>query len=128
MKNFEFFPCEEPSSLTSWGKKRFGASYDALQKAIRKKWIFFGKNPTHDHEDSGGVFVARHWLDSLPKRHIETHESPQDLGLSQEWIKKISSWIIHEDHHMLVINKPSFLPCQGGSGQNCPWTTCWINF
>lgn len=114
-------------------------SYSFLQKALRKKWILWtdeNEENKKTHCDnyhqkyskkknfSGGVLIQQHCLDQLPswegkKNHILQKDSLAENPFknNKHWEKKITSWILYEDHHMLILNKPPFLPCQGGSGQ-----------
>lgn len=87
--------------------------YASLQKAIRKGMIKVDGKKTQACARLESCSVI-----SFKEKWPAVFHAPQkDLILGDAWKKKIKTWILYEDKQMIVLNKPSGIACQGGSGQ-----------
>lgn len=46
----------------------------------------------------------------------ETKDAPKVVNLSPVEIKRVQSWVLYKDEHIIVLNKPANLAVQGGTG------------
>jgi 23S rRNA pseudouridine955/2504/2580 synthase len=102
------------SRLDVWARHKWSyIPYSSIQKAIRKGLIKVdGKKAK--------ALSRLHWgsIVSFKENWPVFFYTPQkDREIAPEWVKKLESWIVYEDQHILVLNKPNGIACQGGSGQ-----------
>ena len=103
--------------LDKWFKKYYpGLTFGRLQKLLRKGEVRIdgkkAKEPKIRLEEGQTVRVPP--LDR--EKTAQTPQKPQNQRVSREDAEAIRSWVLHEDDHVIVLNKPSGIAVQGGSG------------
>lgn len=102
------------SRIDVWARHQWpSANHATIQKALRKGWIKVdGKkvSPSTRLQANSHVTVSPYWSHRFTVQHT-------DSMLTDAWKQRISQWILYEDTNTIVLNKPSGLACQGGSGQ-----------
>jgi 23S rRNA pseudouridine955/2504/2580 synthase len=102
--------------LDRWFKRHHPAYPHAmLEKNLRKGLIRLDgkKARSSDRITAGQVIEIRVQDDSFsiqPKK-----PKPKTFGIKPEEAEAIRSWVLYEDAHLVVLNKPFGLPVQGGS-------------
>lgn len=92
--------------------KKFDVSFGLSQKIIREKKVKVNGarvDPAHKIEEGDEIEI-------FSDLRIRTEFHKTKPRISDEKMKKFSSWIIYEDENLVAINKPSGLATQGGSG------------
>ncbi|MEG3617744.1 RluA family pseudouridine synthase [Magnetovibrio sp. PR-2] len=103
--------------LDKWFKKHYpGLTFGRLQKLLRKGEVRVdgkkAKEPKIRLEQGQSVRVPP--LDR--EKNAQAAPKTQDQRVSREDAEAIRSWVLHEDQHVIVLNKPSGIAVQGGSG------------
>lgn len=92
--------------------KKFDISFGLAQKVIREKKVKVnGKKVDASHKTHEGDQIEI--FTDLEKRDVDAVKKKPRI--SEEKMKKFTSWIIYEDEYLIAINKPSGLATQGGS-------------
>ena len=92
--------------------KKFDISFSLAQKLVREKKVKVNGvrvDAAYKIQDADQVEIFA----ELKNRYEKAERKNK---ISDEKMKKFSSWIIFEDENLLAINKPSGLAVQGGSG------------
>ncbi|MDB2414274.1 RluA family pseudouridine synthase [Rickettsiales bacterium] len=99
-----------------WFKRNYpNISHSAIEKALRKGQIRVdGKKTKSNERVQAGQEIRVPPFDSKVKAHNESEK--KILNLSKKQLDEFNSWVIFEDSDILVINKPSGLSVQGGTG------------
>lgn len=87
--------------------------YGSIQKALRRGLIKLDETkvtPATRLTGYKAVYIHSKWLASFQRPEPRS-------GLTSTWQKRVESWILYEDDHLIVLNKPQGIACQGGSGQ-----------
>lgn len=92
--------------------KRFDISFGLAQKIIREKKIKVNGKRVDAAYRTAEADQIEIFID-LKNRTENRKQKPQ---ISDDKMRKFSSWIIYEDENLVAINKPSGLATQGGSG------------
>ena len=116
MQPFHINDEEHNMRLDKWCKARFPHTpFGLLQKACRKGMIKVdGKRTEHNHLLQSGEVVTM--ADSLVQSDTQTTPKPKQSRTTQTQFDEIRSWVIFEDEHCIVINKPAGIAVQGGTG------------
>jgi 23S rRNA pseudouridine955/2504/2580 synthase len=107
---------EAGSRLDRWFKRRYpGLTHGALEKLLRTGQVRIdGKRAkAADRLEMGQSIRIPPQLASAPAKPAML---PASSGLTEQDKSFIQSLVIHEDPSVFVLNKPSGIPTQGGSG------------
>ncbi len=87
--------------------------YSGIQRAIRRGLIRVdSRKVSPSYRLSSGELI------DVREKWIHDFQAPQEAqSLSHNWQKRLESWVIYEDDHLMAFHKPSGIACQGGSGQ-----------
>ncbi|MCW8917041.1 MAG: RluA family pseudouridine synthase [Magnetovibrio sp.] len=117
VQTVEVKPEDDGLRLDKWFKKYYpGLSFGRLQKLLRKGEIKVDGKKTKEAKLrlETGQSVRVPPLDK--EKDAKAPQKPQDERLSREDAEAIRSWVLHQDDHVIVLNKPAGLAVQGGSG------------
>ena len=97
--------------------QEFDISFAVAQKLIRNKKIIVNQK-TIDY--SYKISIHDHILikENLPTRHKKFTQKTASKNSIEKLAKQLITWKIFEDEKIIIINKPSGIPVQGGSGIN----------
>jgi 23S rRNA pseudouridine955/2504/2580 synthase len=108
-------PEYEGARLDTWVRHHWPhIPYHSIQKAIRKKLIRITEPKSADItlKSNQEIHIHEKWLMRFVHSDISTEKT-----IPIFWKEKLESWFLYENEHFLVLNKPSGIACQGGSGQ-----------
>lgn len=116
VQNVTVTPDDADIRLDRWFKRHMpDVSFGMLQKAMRKGGVRLdGKRVKGNERLSVGMVIR---IPPLAKRTSESKPKDRPARLSEQDIEEVRSWILHIDEDVIVLNKPSGLPTQGGTGQ-----------
>ena len=102
--------------LDRWFKKHYpGLTFGRLQKLLRTGQVRVdGKKAKEAKlrlEEGQSVRVP-----PLDKEKSAKSEKPAEQRLTREQSEEVRSWVLHQDDHIIILNKPAGLAVQGGSG------------
>lgn len=102
--------------LDRWFKKHYpGLTFGRLQKLLRTGQVRVdgkkAKEPKLRLEEGQSVRVP-----PLEKEKGAQTQQPSKQRVTREEAEAIRSWVLHEDDHIIILNKPAGLAVQGGSG------------
>jgi len=102
--------------LDKWFKKHYpGLTFGRLQKLLRTGQIRVDgvktKEPSLRLQTGQGVRVP-----PLDREKDAKPVSTAKQRLTREEADAIRSWVLHQDDHVIILNKPAGLAVQGGSG------------
>jgi 23S rRNA pseudouridine955/2504/2580 synthase len=102
---------EEGTRLERWLKRKFPQeNYNHLQKLIRTGQIRVnGKRAKGPDKLIEGQEVR------LPPFHLSAQQASRAPLINMQAVEELQAAIIYEDTHILVLNKPTNLPVQGGT-------------
>ncbi|GAB5388635.1 MAG: RluA family pseudouridine synthase [Alphaproteobacteria bacterium] len=105
--------------LDRWFRSHYpGLSQGMVNKLARKGQIRVdgGRVKANSRIEAGQVVRVPPMPDDATQAPVKTESESHEVKLDQRQIEEIKSWVIHDDKHVVVINKPHGLPVQGGSG------------
>jgi len=102
--------------LDRWFKKHYpGLTFGRLQKLLRTGQVRVegqkAKEPALRLEEGQSVRVP-----PLDREKDVKPLSTAQQRLTREEVEAIRSWVLHQDDHIIILNKPAGLAVQGGSG------------
>lgn len=102
--------------LDRWFKKYYpGLTFGRLQKLLRTGQVRVdgkkAKEPKLRLETGQSIRVP-----PLEKEKDAQTPQPSQQRVSKEEAEAIRSWVLHQDDHVIILNKPAGLAVQGGSG------------
>ncbi|MBL4613325.1 MAG: RluA family pseudouridine synthase, partial [Magnetovibrio sp.] len=102
--------------LDRWFKKYYpGLTFGRLQKLLRTGQVRVdgvkAKEPKLRLEAGQSIRVP-----PLEKEKDAPTQTPSTQRVTREEAEAIRSWVLHQDDHVIILNKPAGLAVQGGSG------------
>lgn len=115
VQTLEVSPAEDGMRLDRWFKVRFPhLGHGKLQKMLRTGQVRLdGGRAKANTRIEAAQMVRVPPIDDGPGWQPPAKAK---LKMTSEEIQDVQSWIIHQDDHLIVINKPAGLAAQGGSG------------
>ncbi len=97
--------------------QKFDISFAVAQKLIRNKKIIINQKAINY---SYKISINDHILikENLPTRHNKSTQNIASKNSIEKLAKQLITWKIFEDEKIIIINKPSGIAVQGGSGIN----------
>lgn len=107
---------DDGQRLDKWFKKHYpGLTFGRLQKLLRTGQVRVdgkkAKEPSLRLSQGQEVRVP-----PLDREKQVKADPPSQQRLSREDAEAIRSWVLHQDDHVIILNKPAGLAVQGGSG------------
>ncbi len=115
VQNLEVSPAEDGMRLDRWFKVRFPhLGHGKLQKLLRTGQIRVdgGRAKSNTRMETAQI-VRVPPIDDGPGWQPPARIKQQ---ITETQVQEVRSWILHQDDHLIVINKPAGLAAQGGSG------------
>jgi len=115
VQSLEVSPAEDGMRLDRWFKVRFPQlGHGKLQKLLRTGQVRVdGGRAKANMRIEAAQIVRVPPIDDGPGWQPPAKHKKR---ISDEEIKDVRSWVVHQDDHLIVINKPAGLAAQGGSG------------
>ncbi len=115
VQSLEVSPAEDGMRLDRWFKVRFPQlGHGKLQKLLRT-----GQVRVDGGRAKANMRVETAQIVRVPPMDDGPGWKPPAKAkkrISEEEAKDVQSWVVHQDDHLIVINKPPGLAAQGGSG------------
>ena len=111
----EVTPAEDGMRLDRWFKTHYpDLGHVQLQKLLRSGQVRLDGGRVKASSRIVELQIIR--VPPIEERAARKAQPKQKFKITEEDIELVKSWIIHQDSHLFVINKPSGLAAQGGSG------------
>ena len=111
----EVTPAEDGMRLDRWFKTHYpDLGHVQLQKLLRSGQVRLDGGRVKASSRIVELQIIR--VPPIEERTARKAKLKQKFKITEEDIELVKSWIIHQDSHLFVINKPSGLAAQGGSG------------
>ena len=108
-------PAEDGMRLDRWFKTHYpDLGHVRLQKLLRSGQVRLDGGRVKASSRIVELQIIR--VPPIEERTARKAKLKQKFKITEEDIELVKSWIIHQDSHLFVINKPSGLAVQGGSG------------
>ncbi|MEZ7844896.1 MAG: RluA family pseudouridine synthase [Rhodospirillales bacterium] len=111
----EVTPAEDGMRLDRWFKTHYpDLGHVQLQKLLRSGQVRLDGGRVKASSRIVELQIIR--VPPIEEQAARKAQPKQKFKITEEDIELVKSWIIHQDSHLFVINKPSGLAAQGGSG------------
>ena len=108
-------PAEDGMRLDRWFKTHYpDLGHVRLQKLLRSGQVRLDGGRVKASSRIVELQIIR--VPPIEERTARKAKLKQKFKITEEDIELVKSWIIHQDSHLFVINKPLGLAVQGGSG------------